>query len=189
MRHRIVLSLLIIILAQSVLPQTKTITRQQGSTVSVNPYTEIVEATKPCTPAECEWWSELRAAASDLQRKMDEKSKKRFAILFAEALQKNYRIPIGDQGPKVLSFRFPVFPAYIQDRQRQRLLRGSVELSIEYRAEGFIGDVKLLKGMQRDVDDAVIRAARQSIFLPAVVDGHFTTAWEKSGMTFSTDRR
>ena len=55
--------------------------------------------------------------------------------------------------------------------------KGAIELSIEYRADGSIGEIKILKGLDKEMDSYAVQAARQNIFLPAIKDGAFVTDW------------
>jgi hypothetical protein len=46
-------------------------------------------------------------------------------------------------------------------------------LSVEYLADGSVGDVRLINGVDSFVDKYVIQARRRDVFLPAVKDGVF----------------
>jgi hypothetical protein len=117
---------------------------------------------------------------------MDKKSQTNLAVLFAEGLEKGHRIPLKDRPPQVLFRGKVVFPDLLVARARIKGLKGSIDLSIEYRADGSIGDVKILKGLDKDMDGYAVRAARESIFIPAVKDGAFVTDWQSGGLKFST---
>lgn len=174
--------------SDNVIGQEKTIRTYRGSTVRVSSYNEIPEATEQCSEEENQWWESLRKAGNDLQRKMDKKSHTKLAVLFAEGLEKGYCIPLKDRPPQVLLHGRVVFPDLLVARARAKGLKGSVELSIEYRADGSIGDIKILKGLDKEMDGYAVNAARQSIFIPAVKDGAFVTAWRDGGLKFSTQR-
>lgn len=168
--------------------QDKSIKTYRGSTVLVSTYNEIPEATEQCSQEEKQWWDSLRKAGNDLQKKMDQKSQTKLAILFAEGLEKAYRIPLKDRPPQVLLPGKVVFPDLLVARARAKGLKGTIELSIEYRADGSIGDVKIVKGLDKEMDGYAVRAARQNIFLPAIKDGAFVTDWRSGGLKFSTQR-
>ncbi len=168
--------------------QEKTIKSYRGSTVLISSYNEIPEATEQCSQEEKQWWDSLRKAGSDLQRKRDNKSQTKFGVLFAEGLAKGHRIPLKDRPPQVLVSGKVVFPDLLVARARAKGLKGSIELSIEYRADGSIGDVKILKGLDKEMDGYAVHAARQNIFLPAIKEGAFVTDWGSGGLKFSTQR-
>jgi hypothetical protein len=183
------LILALVFASMVVLGQEKTVTRrtETGNNVgiSINKYDEIPEATEPCTPTECEWWKQLRQAGNDLQRKGDEKSKRKFVLLFVEGLEKSYRVPLKDSPPKVLVSR----KVEILDVMKVRKINGEVELSVEYRADGSIGEIKVIKALNPTIDNRVIQAVRQYIFLPAIKDGAFVTEWHKGGLKISTQNK
>lgn len=153
---------------------TKTVKTTTGSGVSVTTYEEIPAATEPCAPEECEWWNRLRQAGNKLLRKSDQKSKGTYASLFLEGIEKSYRIPLKDRPSQALFFGPPVQTADLPSKQRN----GIVRLSVEQRADGSIGDVKVLKGLGPQIDRRCILAAQSVIFLPAVRDRRFVTEWQ-----------
>lgn len=171
-----------------VVGQEKTIRSTRGSTVLVSSYNEIPEATEQCSQEEREWWDSLRKVGNDLQRKRDEKSQTKFGSLFSEGVEKGYRIPLKDRPPQILLNGRVVFPDSLIARARAQRLNGSIELSIEYRADGSIGDVKIIKGLDKEMDGYAVRAARENIFIPAIKDGAFVTDWQSGSVKFSTQR-
>lgn len=172
----------------SVVGQDKTVTTYRGSSVMVRSYDEIPEATEECSPEEKQWWDTLRKAGNDFQKKLDKKSHTKFAELFSHGLGKGYRVPVKDRPPQVLLSGRPVFPDSLIPRLRMQGKYGSIELSIEYRADGSIGEVILLKGLDKELDKYVVQAARQNIFIPAIKDGAFVTDWQPGGFKFSSQR-
>ena len=153
---------------------TKTRTTITGSkSVSVFTYKEIPAATGPCTPEECDWWNRLREAGNKLLRKGDGESRKVFASLFVEGIVKSYTVPLDDRPSQAL-FSLPLQIADLPIKPRN----GTVRLSVEYRADGSIGEVKLLNGLGSLVDKRCIQAAMNVIFLPAVRDHKFVTEWQ-----------
>ncbi len=172
--------------AGTVLAQTKKVVTERGSSIEVNTYKEIPEATEPCTPEACEWWKQFRDAGNTLQRKVDEKSKTKFALLFYQGIEKAYHVPLKDGPAQVLVFGRPVYPDLTIARLRMMQMNGGVELSVELRADGSVGDIKVIKAFDKEFDRSVIQAARQNLFLPAVRDGAFVTDWQKGEIKFST---
>jgi len=168
--------------------QEKTIKSQLGSTVLISTYNEIPEATEQCSEEEKQWWDSLRKAGNDLQRKRDKKSQTRLAVLFAEGVEKGHRVPLKDRPAQVLLSGRVVFPNLVLTRARIKGLKGSIELSIEYRADGSIGDVKVLKGLDKEMDSYFVQAVHQNIFIPAIKDGAFVTDSQKGELKFSTQR-
>jgi hypothetical protein len=154
--------------------ETKTVKTTTGSGISVRTYQEIPAATEPCTPEECEWWNRLRQAGNKLLRKSDQKSKSAYAYLFVEGIEKSYRIPLKDRSSQTLVFGPVAQSADLPSKQRN----GIVKLSIELRADGSVGDVKVLNGLGAEVDRRCIQAAQSVIFLPAVRDRTFVTEWQ-----------
>lgn len=171
-----------------VVGQAKTIKSYRGSIVLVSTYNEVPEATEGCSQEEKQWWESLRKTGNDLQRKVDKKTFTKLAVLFSEGVGKGYRIPVKDRPPQILLLGKVVFPDSLVARARARRLNGSIELSIEYRADGSVGEVKLLKGLDKEMDGYAIQAARESVFIPAIKDGMFVTDWRNGGLKFSTQR-
>lgn len=155
--------------------KTRTTIAGSGSAVSVFTYKEIPAATEPCTSEECDWWNRLREAGNKLLRKGDEESRNVFASLFVEGIVKSYRVPSVDRPSQVL-FDRPVRMADLPSKSKPR--NGTVRLSVEFREDGSIGDVKLLDGLGSEVDKRCIREAQNVIFLPAVRDRKFVTEWK-----------
>jgi hypothetical protein len=152
---------------------TKTRTTKVGSSgISIMHYTEIPAATEPCTSEECDWWNRLREAGNKLLRKGDQKSSSAYASLFVEGIVKSYKVPLADRPGKVLFSR----PVQIADLPLKP--NGTVRLSVEYRADGSVGEIKVLSGMGTRVDQRCIQAARSVIFLPTIKDRQFVTEWQ-----------
>ena len=141
-----------------------------GPSITIWEYIDIPEATEPCTPEESDWWKRIRTAGNDLQKKNDEKLKTRFYLLLYEGQQKGYRIPLKDRSYQVLI----VQPA-TYNVGRKHLVTGSVELSVEFRADAAVGDVQMVKGLGSEIDENVIQAWRRCVFLPAIKDRAFVT--------------
>ncbi len=77
----------------------------------------------------------------------------------------------GTTGSETYGSGRPTYPQGVQGK-----VRGSVVVSIEYRADGSVGEVKIVKGLGLGIDESLITAARKSVFLPAVENGAFVTS-------------
>ena len=160
---------------------TKTRRTAAGSAVSVMSYKEIPAATEPCTSEECDWWNRFREAGNKLLQKGDQKSMSAYASLFLEGIAKSYKVPLADRPSQVLFFGQPVQIAHLPLKQRN----GRVRLSVEHRADGSVGEIKVLSGLGTQVDQRCIHAARGVIFLPAVKDRQFVTEWQTPEYKFA----
>ena len=156
--------------------------------------TEIPEATKPCTPEEAEWWKALRAAgtatvaaynkgaSSKGSAKLNSDiaaAKATYLRLLREGILKSYRAPVPDGAPIIL---YRTRAQYTPEARNKRI-SGVVTLSVELRADGLIGEVKVVKGLGGGLDEGSIEAARQILFLPRIKDGAFATV--RSSVSFS----
>lgn len=162
---------------------TKRRTTKEGSAVSVFNYKEIPAATESCTSEECDWWNRLREAGNKLLGKGDEKSKNVFASLFLEGIEKSYRVPLADRPSQVLVSS----PVRIDDLT-SKPRNGTVRLSVEYRADGSIGEVNVLNGLNSEINKRCIQTTRNVIFLPAVTDRKFVTQWQPAEYKFFSSR-
>jgi hypothetical protein len=155
--------------------ESKTVTKISGSGAEVHTYRKIPEATEPCLPAECEWWKRLRQAGNELQRKGDDKSQRRFVTLFVEGLENSYRVPVKDRPAQPLTFGPMV---------RVSGVNGTVQLSVEFLADASVGEVSVIKGVGKAIDQSCIQSARQILFLPAIKDGLFVNSQQKPVYNF-----
>ena len=160
--------------------ENKTLRKTTGSTLEIRTYVEIPEATEPCTPAECEWFKQLREAGNAAQLKDDGNSIRKYVLLFAEGLEKSYRVPLPDRPPQNLIAGRRLSPSKFLSAMRN----GTVELLVEIRADGSVGDINVAKGLSKELDQLAIYNARQSIFLPAVKDRVFIPAWHRMDTKF-----
>ena len=150
----------------------KTTSKAQGGALAVTTYLDIPEATEPCAPEACQWWNEIRTTGNILNKKDDKKLKARFLLLLHEGQQKSYRVPVEDRPAQVLAATGrPTYPQGVRGK-----VRGSAAISIEYRADGSIGEVKIVRSLGLGIDESLITAARKSLFLPAVQNGAFVTS-------------
>jgi hypothetical protein len=154
----------------------------EGGVVAIKNYKEIPEATEPCSPEVREWWGRIREAGNYLQKNESEKAKRRFYLLLQEGQQKGYRVPLKDRPKQVLAEgELPYLP-------QQRFLNGSVVLSVEFLADGTVGDIQVVTGFGSFIDKHVVQATRRDVFLPAVKDGAFVTYRDTRTTHFSNRR-
>jgi TonB family protein len=161
------------------IPQQKDRSEAWGETTAeVFTFDYLPKATEPCTADECNWWEQLRKAGNDIllgQKKRDQKFTRiaieRFGILLAEGREKGYKVPLKDRPPQRLVIKNPPYP----DFARKNYVAGEVVLSVEYKLNGDIGDVKIDKKIGFGLDELAVEAARQFVFLPAVKDHTFVT--------------
>jgi TonB family protein len=158
-------------------PQGETTVTRNGDTIEIQTYSKIPEATEPCTSEELEWWNRLRKAQDDLlvaHKKGNAKAiagaKEKFFVLLLEAPQKSYRVPLKDRPPLMLGLaRQPILP----DIARKNQIAGTVVLSVEFRSDGSVGDIQIIKGRGFGITESVVHAVRDNIFLPAIENGGF----------------
>lgn len=113
----------------------------------------------------------MREAGNKLLRKGDQKSKSAYALLFLEGMEKSYRVPVKDRPSQVLDRGPTVKTSDLPSNERN----GTVILSVEHRADGTIGELRVLNGLGPKIDQRFIQAAQSIIFLPAVRDREFVT--------------
>jgi len=154
----------------------------QRAPVSARPlYAQVPEATQPCTAEVAKWWQEVRLAAREVcDGKKHATAKERLRRLLAEGQAKSYRAPIEDS-PTVILYLAP--PTYTDEARRNKT-RGNVNLRVEFRSDGAIGEVKVVSGLGDGLDEQAIKAVRQTIFLPGVKDGMFVTIWKMPFVEF-----
>lgn len=151
----------------------KTRSTAHDGAVAIREYHDIEEATQPCTPEESQWWNEIRTIGNALNEKDDKRLKARFLVLLHEGRQKSYRVPVKDRLPQVLGDFGR--PAYTREFYSGKV-SGSAAVSIEYRADGSVGEVKIVKSLGLGIDEGLMRGFRKSVFLPAVENRAFVTS-------------
>jgi TonB family protein len=161
--------------------------------VSARPFEpRIPEATRPCAPEVAKWWQEVRAAAIEVwnshqrtQLNADKEAPRmKYAGLLREGQAKAYKPPVEDMArPVVLYMGGP--PAFSK-QARENNIKGRINLQIQSLADGTVGEVKVISGLGYGLDEAAIKAVREMIFLPAVKDGEFTTAWTPVYLDFGS---
>lgn len=161
--------------------ETRTVRKIDGTKVEVSTYSEIPEATEPCNPAECQWWKQLRLVANQVQKSGGRKSLEPYIKLFAEGLERSFRVPIKDRLAQAIVFARPVETRPLGGPKRN----GTVELSVQVRPDGSVGEIKVIKGIGADVDKLCVDTIqRYTIYLPAVKDGSFVTDWQSVKLNF-----
>jgi hypothetical protein len=104
-----------------------------------------------------------------------------YASLFVEGIEKSLKVPLADRPSQVLFFGQTVQITKLPSNQRN----GIVRLSVEHRADGSVGEIKVLSGLGTQVDERCIQAARSVVFLPAVKDRQFVTQWQPAEYKFA----
>lgn len=163
--------------------ETKTVKEVSGNSVEISKYTLVPEATETCSPEECQWWEQLRNAANEVQASGGRKSLERYVNLFALGLEKSYQVPLLDRPAQLLVSTGPIQRNPIGGPKRN----GTVELSVEIRIDGSVGEVKVVSGIEKGLDRACSDAVqRKAIFLPAVKDRKFVSEVRSMKFGFSS---
>lgn len=143
---------------------------------------QIPDATPPYTPEEAKWWQDLREAAKAVEKtRGGKKESQKFLDVLQEGQEKPYQPPVPDTKPFILS---KALPSYNEQARRDRI-NGMVELSVELRADGYVGEVEIIKGLGHGLDERAADAARRTIFLPAVKDRKFARYRVQMEMNFN----
>ena len=139
-------------------------------------YIRIPEATEPSSTQESEWWSQIKKAHDDMlvgYQKRKEKvvadAKSRFLQLLYDGQMKSYRVPLQDRPSLQLVIGKQRY-TYMALKHRTA---GTVELSVQFQANGLVGDIQVIKGLENGLTESAIEATRQGIFLPAVKNRAF----------------
>ena len=142
--------------------------KTSGSRLELRSFESIPEPLDVCSSTEREWWNRLSKAGNKLLTKGDPRSKRIFVTIFTEGIENNYCVPVGDRPFQALSAPPPSpLPAGIKPKN------GKVKLSVNVRADGSLGDIKVLESLRSDMDEQCMAIKRQTIFLPAVDDHKF----------------
>jgi len=166
----------------------------------------IPPATIPCKPEVGEWWEQLRAAADKMTAakiRMDESVAKykpanvpkkimvrlvedldaaasEYLRLLRDGSLKSYRPPIPDFPHPRIIYRTK---AQFTEDGRQNKINGVVVLNVLFRSDGYISDVRIVKGLGHGLDEQSSQAARQILYLPAIRGGDFVEV--RSNLEFS----
>jgi TonB family protein len=92
-----------------------------------------------------------------------------FLDLLREGKEKGYRVPLLDNRVIVLHH----VRARYTNAARKAKAQGVIVLSIEYRADGTIKVLKIVRGLEFGLNEKAIAAAQKIIFLPEIKDGTF----------------
>lgn len=98
-------------------------------------------------------------------------AREKYRLLLAEVQVKSYRAPV-DDSPIIILHR--EFPTYTEEARRKKT-NGTVSMRVEFRGDGTIGAVNVIRGLGDGLDEQAIKAVQHTIFLPSVKDGMFVT--------------
>ena len=162
--------------------------RRYDTIVEIGSYVRIPEATEPCSAEESEWWTQIRNAHAEIlvgYKKRKEKAiaqaKAKFFLLLHEGQLKSYRVPLRDRPPVLLVSGRPQYTYLAQEHKT----KGTVELSVEFQANGSVGDIEIIKRLEDGLTESAIEATRQNVFLPAIRDRAFVAERRNVKATFS----
>lgn len=168
--------------------QREKVTSRYDNVVEMGSYVHIPEATEPSSAEELEWWENIRNAHGDLligykkrNKKTIAQAKARFFLLLYEGQQKSYRVPLTDRPPLLLVSGRPMY-TYLAEKHRTR---GTVELSVEFQADGSVGDIQIITKLEDGLTESAIQATRQNVFLPAIRNRAFVVERRNVKTTFS----
>ena len=99
--------------------------------------------------------------------------------LLREGKEKGYRVPLPDNRVIVLHGA----PARYTNAARKAKEQGTIVLSIEFRADGTIRVLKIVRGLGFGLNEQAVAAVQKIIFLPEIKDGTFVNM--SSGLTFT----
>lgn len=108
--------------------------------------------------------SELARLNADVTQSRD-----RFISLVQEGQTNSYRVPISDRPPLFISIPHPQY----SEEARRKKIGGIVIVAVDFRADGTLGDIEVVKNIGRGLDESAVNAAAQLLFLPAVKNGSF----------------
>jgi TonB family protein len=100
----------------------------------------------------------------------------------AEGRTKSYRAPLEDSARPIILYMG--FPRYTEQARKNKI-NGTVNMQVEFRSDGIIGEVKVVNGLKDGLDEQAIKAMRQTIFLPGVKDGIFVAVIQMSQAEFN----
>jgi TonB family protein len=100
----------------------------------------------------------------------------------AEGQAKPYRAPIEDSARPIILYMG--VPRYTEQARKNKT-NGTVNMQVEFRSDGVVGEVKVVSGLKDGLDEQAIKAIRQTIFLPSVKDGIFVTIIQMSQTEFN----
>src|SRR5215475_3581905 len=89
--------------------------------------------------------------------------------LLREGKEKGYRVPLPDN--RVIALHH--VPARYTNAAREAKEQGMIVLSVEFRADGTIRVLKIVRGLGFGLDEQAVAAVQKIIFLPQIKDGAF----------------
>jgi TonB family protein len=185
LKNTFALIALILMFVVGTLAQTQSPTGTTPSRRIILPSTanrEIPDATPPYTPEEAKWWQDLQATAKAVKKtRGGKKESQKFLEVLQEGQEKSWQPPVTDTKPFILS---KALPSYGEQARLERI-NGIVILTVELRADGYVGEVEITKGLGHGLDERAADAARRTIFLPAVKDRKFAEYKVHMEMSFS----
>ena len=104
-----------------------------------------------------------------------------YLALLREGKDKGYRVPLPDNRPIVIHGA----PARYTNAAREAKAKGEIVLSIEYRADGTIKVLKIVRGLGFGLDEQAVAAAQKIIFLPEIKDGTFVNMLSSLEFSFN----
>jgi TonB family protein len=104
-----------------------------------------------------------------------------YLALLREGKEKGYRVPLPDNRPIALHHA----PARFTNAAREAKAQGVIVLSIEFRADGTIKILKIVRGLGFGLDEKAVAAAQKIIFLPEIKDGTFVNMSSRLEFSFN----
>lgn len=89
-----------------------------------------------------------------------------------------------DEGVKAPVLTREVKPKYTDDAMRRKV-QGSVEVEAVVKADGHVGDVKVIQSLDPDLDEEAVNATKQWQFRPGTKDGKAVDVSVKIELTFT----
>jgi TonB family protein len=101
--------------------------------------------------------------------------------LLREGKEKGYRVPLLDDRVIVLHQA----PARFTNAAREAKAQGIIVLSVEFRADGTIKVLKIVRGLGFGLNAQAVAAVQKIIFLPQIKDGTFVNMSSNLEYTFN----
>lgn len=102
-------------------------------------------------------------------------------MLLHEGQLTSYRIPLRDRPPLLLVSGHPRY-THLAEKHGTK---GTVELSVEFQANGSVGDIQIISRLEDGLTESAIKATRQNVFLPAIRDRAFVADRRNAKATFT----
>lgn len=106
-------------------------------------------------------------------------SEEESAKLLADLLFGGSTLP--DRQPQIISQAKPGYT----EAARQNKIVGKVVLSVEFRADGTIGEIQVVRSLGYGLDECAVEAARHIRFRPAIKDGVPVVYWSRVEFSWS----